>query len=202
MLSFIAHFEMLDLISLLSTDDVGTLVIDNFLVSGCTVYATKGNLTGYASFLPAQGKSVTVTVTMGPKKNIIIYVALALFVILCIIILFWYLSVVRKRTKQVVSHEMHASKKVSELDKSESNNNTNNANQANAGNELFLKSLEDSERAVFLYIKEHKLTTQAKIVRELGVPRTTCARVLSKFEKKGFVTLERQGKLKEVHFKL
>jgi uncharacterized membrane protein len=176
----------------------GSVVISNFKENTCKVYAGSYKLIGVSNFTISKGDSKEVNILIQKKSKDYSVIILQTLLNLIFLAIAGYMIFANSNKSNSFSRNENIKNNI--LTKNNVTNSTITNNAANKNDELLLQSFDNSEKELFLYLKEKKLSSQARIVNELRIPRTTVSRILSDFEKKKFVTISIHGKLKEVKF--
>lgn len=167
----------------IKTNNFGSFTSYWLPVGSCKISAVYGNKLGYENVLIKHGQLNDVEITL--TKSIFSGYSLSYFILILIIVSIVfsisYFYIFKKKISKKEEKEGQPEKGLSERTKD------------------IIKTLKEKEKKVVEFLLENKNnSTQSKIKNELGIPKTTLARLLQGLDLKKIVKIEKIGKLKKV----
>ena len=162
-----------------STDKYGFFTINYMPIGNCRIIASKGDTVGLSDVIIEEGKVAEIQIKLNESKksSLFIYI-LIIFVVILLIIL---LSKIKRKVK--ISKPKNKKEKII----------------SKRANDI-MKTLNEKELSVVNLLLQNKYkSTQATIMHNTQIPKTTLIRVIDSLQNKKIIEIETLGKLKKVN---
>mgnify|MGYP001595203101 FL=1 len=162
-----------------STDKYGYFNVNYMPIGNCRIIASKGDSIGLSDIKIEKGEVTEVQIKLdkSKKSNLLVYI-FALILIIVIVILFSKFKRNKPIKKSLIKKEETISKRTKDI----------------------TKTLNEKELVVVSFLLQNKYkSTQANIMHNTQIPKTTLIRILDSLKNKKIIEIVTFGKLKKVN---
>ena len=162
-----------------STDKYGFFTINYMPIGICRIIASKSNTIGLSNIIIEEGKvaEIQIRLSESKKSNLFMYI-LIIFVVILLILLLSKIKRKAKISKPKDKKEKIISKRTNDI----------------------MKTLNEKELSVVNFLlQNNNKSTQATIMHNTQIPKTTLIRILDSLQNKRIIEIATVGKLKKVN---